>query len=145
MKILHHQLEITTKQGLSLFDITADIRDWLQASGAQNGFISVTSRHTTTAVMINEFESRLLEDIQVFFNQLVPAGNKYLHNDIHLRDCPPDEPENAHSHLMAMLMGSSEVIPVAHNELQLGQYQSIMLVDLDGPRERKVTLQFMGE
>ena len=77
--------------------------------------------------------------------QLVPPRARYLHNDIHLRDCPPDEPENAHSHLAAMLLGSSEVIPVSAGRLVIGQYQSIMLVELDGPRERNVSVQICGE
>ena len=65
--------------------------------------------------------------------------------DIALRDCPPDEPENAHSHLAAMLLGSSEVIALADGVLQLGQYQSVMLYELDGPRKRIVNVQVYGE
>ena len=54
------------------------------------------------------------------------------------------EPINAHSHLAAMLLGSSESIPVTSGEMVLGQWQSVMLVDVDGPRERKVGLQVFG-
>ena len=145
MKIINHCLELKTEQGISLFDITQQIKDWLEQEQANNGFISVVSRHTTTALLINEFESRLVDDIKSFFAKLAPEGESYLHNDIHLRDCPPDEPENAHSHLIGILMGSSENVPVIDGQLQLGQYQSIILAELDGPRERKVTLQFIGE
>jgi len=66
------------------------------------------------------------------------------HNDIHLRDCPPHEPENAHSHLIAMLLGSSEVIPILDGELDLGRWQSVMLVELDGPRQRTVSVRLFG-
>ena len=54
------------------------------------------------------------------------------------------EPINAHSHLAAMLLGSSEAIPVTGGRLVLGQWQSVMLVDVDGPRERTVGIQCMG-
>jgi thiamine phosphate synthase YjbQ (UPF0047 family) len=64
-----------------------------------------------------------------------------LQNDIALRDCPPDEPENTYSHLAAMLPGSSDVIALAEGGLVLGQYQSVMLYELDGPRTRKVNVQ----
>ncbi len=74
-----------------------------------------------------------------------PPADKYLHDDIALRDCPPDEPENAHSHLAAMLLGSSEVIALSGGELILGQYQSVMFYELDGPRQRKVSVQVYGE
>ena len=145
MRILHHTIQIETDQGFSLFDVTQHIKGWLNANHAVNGFVTVTSQHTTTAVVINEFESRLLEDIKQFFLTLAPENNKYQHNDIALRDCPPDEPENAHSHLIAMMMGSSEVIPVENGDLRLGQYQSVILVELDGARNRKLAIQYMGE
>lgn len=145
MKILHHELEIKTDNGFSLFDVTSMIRQWLKDNQAVNGCISITSQHTTTAVVVNEYESRLLEDIQRFFLKLAPENDRYLHNDIHLRNCPADEPENAHSHLIAMMMGNSESIAVINGDLKLGQYQSVILVELDGPRNRKLCLQFTGE
>ncbi len=86
-----------------------------------------------------------MDDAKTFVNRLIPPHDKYLHNDIHLRDCPPDEPRNAHSHLAAMLLGTSEVIPVHEGELVLGRYQSVMLYELDGPRERCVSLRVFGE
>ena len=105
----------------------------------------MTSQHTTTAIAINENEERLLEDVKAFLTRLIPPDAGYLHNDIALRDCPEDEPENAHSHLAAMLLGSSEVIALADGELVLGQYQSVMLYELDGPRRRKVSVQIYGD
>ena len=54
------------------------------------------------------------------------------------------EPINAHSHLAAILLGCSETVPVAKGKLQIGQWQSVMLVDTDGPRERKVGIQAIG-
>ena len=142
----HHQIiRIGTESGVCLFDVTPQIRAHLAQSGIRNGFAVVASRHTTTALTINENEARLLTDVRGFLQRLAPAGDDYLHNDIHLRDCPPDEPKNAHSHLLAMLLGSSEAIPVVEGELALGRWQSVMLVELDGPRERTVSLQLCGE
>lgn len=137
--------ELETGQGISLHDLMADIRDAVAGSGIRNGFVTITSQHTTTAITINEHEARLLEDVKAFLARLIPAGDSYLHNDIQLRDCPPDEPENAHSHLASMLLGSSEVIALVDGDLVLGQYQSVMLVELDGPRRRKVSVQVYGE
>jgi secondary thiamine-phosphate synthase enzyme len=56
-------------------------------------------------------------------------------------DCPAVD---AHSHIIAMLLGSSEAIPVVAGEMVIGQWQSILLVDLDGPRDRTVGIQLMG-
>ena len=145
MLIKYYPLRLTTGEGVALHDVTPQVRSCLNDSGIQNGFVTVTSRHTTTALTINENEERLLEDVKTFFMRLIPPQANYLHNDIHLRDCPPDEPENAHSHLAAMLLGSSEVIPVSNGALVLGQYQSILLVELDGSRVRTLTVQVCGE
>ncbi len=145
MQSRYEAIKLSTESGICLFDITPTIRGHLTESGIQSGFVIVTSRHTTTALTVNENEERLLTDVKAFFQRLVPAGDRYLHNDLHLRDCPPDEPENAHSHLIAMLLGSSEAIPVTGGELVLGTWQSVMLVELDGPRQRTVSLYLWGE
>ena len=145
MRIEYHQLHIDTGPGINLHNLSTQIRGLLTDAKIRNGFVVVTSRHTTTALTINENESRLLEDIRAFFERLVPPGDKYYHNDIELRDCPPDEPRNAHSHLIAMLLGSSEAIPVIDGELALGRWQSVLLAELDGPRKRTVAVQIVGE
>ncbi len=145
MKIISSFIELETGEGIALHDLMPDIKNAVTKSGIKSGLVTVTSQHTTTAIAINEDEERLVEDVKAFLNRLVPPGDKYLHNDIALRNCPPDEPENAHSHLAAMLLGSSEVIALAAGELVLGQYQSVMLYELDGPRNRRVNVQVYGE
>lgn len=145
MKIFSSSIEIETGKGISLHSLMPGLGEAIKESGIRNGFVTVTSQHTTTAIVINENEERLLEDVERFLTRLIPPGDRYLHNDISLRDCPPDEPENAHSHLAAMLLGSSEVIPLAEGELVLGEYQSVMLCELDGPRRRRVSMQVYGE
>jgi len=145
MSSIHHILTVPTDPGIALHDITPQIHGLVADSGLARGFLTVNSRHTTTAITINENEERLLEDVRRFFTRLAPPDETYLHNDIALRDCPPDEPENAHSHLLAMLVGSSEVIPIVNGELDLGRWQSVMLVELDGPRERTVSVRLFGE
>jgi secondary thiamine-phosphate synthase enzyme len=125
--------------------MTPQITTLLEASAIENGQILVFSRHTTTALAINEHEERLLKDLKVYLKKLAPPDDKYLHNDLHLRDVPPDEPENAHSHLMAMTLSTSEVIPVIEGKLGLGIWQSILFFELDGPRTRTVSVQISGE
>lgn len=144
MRIVSSAIQVATGEGIALHDLMPDIRDVVRASGIKDGFVTVTSQHTTTAIGINEHEPRLVEDVKVFLTRLIPPADTYLDNDIALRECPPDEPENAHSHLAAMLLGSSEVIALAGGELVLGRYQSVMLYELDGPRDRSVSVQVYG-
>ncbi|MEG3938082.1 MULTISPECIES: secondary thiamine-phosphate synthase enzyme YjbQ [unclassified Microcoleus] len=145
MKIINQTIEILTESGLNIYNITPQIVQLLDSSAVKNGQVIVFSKHTTTALAINEDEERLLADIKVYLQKLAPPGDKYLHNDLHLRIVPADEPINAHSHLMAMTLSTSEVIPVAEGKLALGTWQSVLFFDLDGPRNRSVSIQIMGE
>jgi secondary thiamine-phosphate synthase enzyme len=145
MKIIHEIITIETDRSIGIYNITPTIQDNLAATGIQNGQVLVFSRHTTTALAINEYEERLLEDITAYLRKLAPETDKYLHNDLHLRIVPPDEPMNAHSHLMAMTLSTSEVIPIVDGKLALGTWQSVLFLELDGPRNRTLTLQFWGE
>jgi thiamine phosphate synthase YjbQ (UPF0047 family) len=63
---------------------------------------------------------------------------------VELQKWRDQEPINAHSHLLSMLVGSSESIPVVDGTMVIGQWQSVLLVDLDGPRDRTVGVQFLG-
>ena len=145
MQIKNEILEIQTEQGICIRNITPQIVKILEATAFKTGQVLVFSRHTTTALAINENEERLLEDIKRHLGKLAPESEKYLHNDLHLRDVPPDEPMNAHSHLMAMTLSTSEVIPVVDGQLALGTWQSVLFFDLDGPRKRTVFIQITGE
>jgi len=145
MQLVSHYLTFDTTEAIDILDITADIQQQVAAIGVTQGHVVVFSCHTTTALTVNEAEERLLVDIKTYLRKLAPLQNRYLHNDLHLRDVPPDEPINAHSHLMAMTLGNSETVPILDGQLALGTYQSIMLVDLDGPRQgRKVLIQICG-
>ena len=145
MKNYHHVETVKTSNGISIINLNEEIENAIEHSRISEGFAIISSRHTTTAVCINECEVRLLADLKVWLNKLAPADDKYLHNDIDQRDCPPDEPENAHSHLMAMLLGSSETIPITSRKMAIGEHQAVMLIDLDGPRVRTVNIQIIGE
>ncbi|MBW4643722.1 MAG: secondary thiamine-phosphate synthase enzyme YjbQ [Goleter apudmare HA4340-LM2] len=145
MIIFNKIIEIETKPGINIHHITPQIQEFISSTSIKNGQVLVFSRHTTTALAINENEVRLLEDIKVFLQKLAPESDQYLHNDLHLRDVPEDEPINAHSHLMAIILNTSEVIPIVDGNLALGTWQSVLFFELDGPRKRTVSLQLSGE
>ena len=145
MHMTSELIEIETDQGIGIYNITPQIEKILGRTGITNGQVIVFSRHTTTALAINEYEERLLEDTKIHFRKLAPESERYLHNDLHLRVVPPDEPMNAHSHLMAMMLSTSEIIPVVDGKLALGTWQSVLFFDLDGPRTRSVLVQISGE
>jgi len=145
MKIKREEIVVDTLEGIHLYDITEQINQIVKESGIAEGFATINSMHTTTALTINEFESRLMDDVRWFLNKLIPPTDNYLHNDIHLRDCPDDEPENSHSHLASILLGNTESIIVSNGKLQFGKWQSVLFIELDGPRKRTVGVQVMGQ
>ena len=147
-----------TQNGIAFTDLNNICNEMISKRGIKNGQIIVHSRHTTTAVTINEYEERLVDDARQFLLKLVPPLYPYLHNDLHVRFPPDDdrwkgtveewraqEPLNAHSHLIAMLLGQSVTVPICDGKMTLGTWQSILFVELDGERERTVGIQVSGE
>lgn len=145
MKIYFNEITLQTDQGIQIYNLTQSLNKEIVSSHLQNGVVNVISRHTTTALAINEDEPRLQSDLQTFFAEMVPSDRSYKHNDIHLRNCAPDEPKNAHSHILAMLLSSHESVPLVNGHLLLGQWQSVLLFELDGPRQRHIGVQIIGE
>ena len=145
MPIFHTVLQLPTDENLGIYNVTQKIQAFVDSTQVQMGQVLVFSRHTTTALAINEYEERLLADIKTYLYKLAPSADTYLHNDLHLRDVPPDEPENAHAHLMAMTLSTSEIVPIVTGKLALGTYQSVLFIELDGPRQRTLFVQVTGE
>lgn len=140
--LLTHRLTVATGGSFRCHDITAELQSLVDQAGLADGLLVAAGQHTTTALVVNENEERLLADIEAFFLQLAPADRPWLHNDLHLRPgIPPDEPRNAHSHLIALMLGNHLSLPVVQGRLGLGRYQSVLLVELDGPRSRQVLVQ----
>ena len=145
MHSYYQEISIATGDSFEVSDISEKVSTVVKDSGILEGTVSITSLHTTCALTVNENEERLFDDIRDYFLRLVPAKSAYKHNDLHLRtNIPPDEPENAHSHLIAMMLGNSEVVTVHSGELVLGRYQSILLLEMDGPRVRTLAVQVVG-
>jgi len=136
-------LEIGTVDPIEFIDLTDQINEHLNANGVESGTVTVFSRHTTAAIKINEAEELLLEDFKKMLRELCPADRGYNHNDMSRRKPPiaPDERPNAHSHLMHLLLSTSETIPVIDGRLALGTWQRVFMVELDGPRERQVMIR----
>jgi secondary thiamine-phosphate synthase enzyme len=113
----------------------------IRKNGMKAGLILVQSLHTTTAVFINEFQQALMDDIKSFLERLVGRMDYWRHNDPKLSECSR---QNADAHLRAMVLGHTISVPVRNGEMALGGWQSILLAELDGPRERSIHVQLLG-
>jgi secondary thiamine-phosphate synthase enzyme len=141
MQFKNSTITFETRKPIDIIDITENVLEALNSSGLKNGQMTVISQHTTAYININEKELQLVHDMVTFLKRLAPRDGDYLHNL-----SPIDGRDNAHSHLIGLFMNSSESIPFADGKLLLGQWQSVFLVELDGPREkRNIVLQIAGE
>jgi len=134
-------LTVPTRERLELINITEQLAAQVRSSGVREGFALVTSLHTTLALFINEYQAALLEDIRTFLEESVVRERYYKHNDPAHSDC---DRSNADAHLRALLLGHHLVLPIRNGELLLGTFQSVILAELDGPRERALQLQILG-
>ena len=126
------EFSIRTKKKQEMVDITGRVADWVKQSGTLDGMCLVYVPHATAAVVINEnADPNVCEDILDALAGLIPGG-KWRHDRID---------ENAAAHIKATILGPSETVPVRSGRLRLGTWQSIMLVELDGPRERTVIVE----
>lgn len=132
---------VQTDQRIELIDLTNRVMDFVRTFHIREGLVSLWSMHTTCTLFINEFQTALLTDIKKFLEELVARDKEYMHNDPNHSDC---DRMNADSHLRAMLLGHSLTLQVSGGEVVLGQWQRILMAELDGPRARSLRIQIFG-
>ena len=145
-RIHHDQVELCTQRRVEFVDITDLVIRHVRESGITDGTVNIQALHTTAALRINENEPLLLEDLERLFERLVPRSQRWLHDDLEMREgpLPPDERPNGDAHARAMLLGTSETLNIVGGRVQLGRWQHIFLVELDGCRRRNISLTVAG-
>jgi secondary thiamine-phosphate synthase enzyme len=139
MKVINETIELKTKGCGDLINITPEITQFLQTSGMRKGNLTVFVIGSTAAITSFEYESGLIQDVQNFFEQIIPSSKKY-HHDETWGDA------NGFSHLRAALQGPSMTIPFDDTKLLLGIWQQIVLAEFDNkPRNRHIIVQLIGE
>lgn len=142
MHIAFETIPVETKEPMQFLDITQMVRDCLSKHSIRNGVLLLNTLHTTAVLFINEFQSALIEDMKKVLAHLVEDNGDYRHNDPRYSDCTRS---NAGSHLRSMLLARSLALPIRAGEVVLGRWQSIIFAELDGPQERSIQLQVLGE
>lgn len=128
------EFTVDTDTRLTTVDVTDRIADAVPddlEAGTATAFVT----HTTTGLIVQENEPRLREDIEGFLADLVPDEG-HAHDQLD---------GNADSHLRATMLGPDVTVPVRDGALALGTWQSVLLVECDGPRTRTVTVTTVGE
>jgi secondary thiamine-phosphate synthase enzyme len=144
IRVCHDRAEIRTRDRIQFIDVTELVGERVRRSGVAHGVVSVQTLHTTAAVLVNENEPLLLEDLRATLERLAPESRGYAHDDLSRREAPGDERRNGHAHCRAALLGPSVCINVAEGRAVLGTWQRVFLVELDGPRPRGLSIVVMG-
>jgi secondary thiamine-phosphate synthase enzyme len=117
---------VRTARPKECIDITEKVREAVRQSGVREGLCHVMVLHATAAIVINEnADPNVSVDLLTALERAVPRRAGWLHDRID---------DNAQSHILAAILGPSETLAIEEGELRLGTWQSILLVELDGPR-----------
>lgn len=132
--IVRSDFKLNTNKKFQIIDITSKINE---LTAIEDGIVNIFSKHSTSAIVVNENEKGLLEDFEVMLENLIDDKYSWQHDRID---------NNATCHLKSFLLSSSETLPVKNSKLDLGTWQSVFFVELDGPRSsRTVNLTFIGK
>lgn len=146
LRAINDVLSYRTTDAPQFIDITGDVAEVIDRGGVLNGLAVIFSLHTTAAIKINESEPELIKDMARFLSEIAPQDRDYHHNNFDVRTVNMEEDEcpNAHSHCQHLMLSASETVPVVNGRLGLGRWQRIFLVELDRPKDRRVTIQVVG-
>jgi secondary thiamine-phosphate synthase enzyme len=126
------EIKLCTRKTQEMVDITRQVGDLVKQTGVKDGLCLVFVPHATAAVVINEnADPNVCQDILDAMGRLVPEG-AWRHDRVD---------NNAAAHIKATILGPSETMPVQAGALRLGTWQSLMLVEFDGPRDRTVIVE----
>ena len=128
--------EVPTRR--AYLNITGEVERCLQESGIREGLVLVNAMHITASVFINDDESGLHHDIDVFLERLAPEKpySQYRHNGYE---------DNADAHLKRSVMGREVVVAVTGGKLDFGPWEQIFYGEFDGKRRKRVLVKIIGE
>ena len=123
------------------YNLSQTIRDFVKTSGVRAGSVMISSLHTTCAILINEWQEALVHDVKSYLASLISKDEYYRHNDPAWSDC---DRHNADAHLRSLMLGTNLTLQIADGDVVLGEWQSVIMAELDGPRERTFRIEAMG-
>ena len=138
MKSYRKELWFETLQRRELINITGAVAECLAESGLQEGLLLCNAMHITASVFINDDESGLHHDFEVWLESLAPEKphSRYRHNGCE---------DNADAHLKRTIMGREVVVAVTRGKLDLGPWEQIHYAEFDGQRRKRVLIKIIGE
>ena len=141
VKVFSKTVTVKSSERTELINLSPDIRQFVEATAVNDGYVQISSLHTTAGLFVNEWQDALLSDVKGLFERMVPRETYYRHNDPEFSDC---DRHNADSHLRNVVLGRSLSIPISQGKIVLGRWQSVILAEFDGANQRQVFMQAFG-
>jgi len=138
MKSYRKELWFDVPSRRAFINITPEVEDCLRESGVKEGLVLVNAMHITASVFINDDESGLHQDFDMWLERLAPHQpvSQYRHNV---------SEDNADAHLKRQVMGREVVVAVTNGELDFGPWEQIFYGEFDGRRRKRVLIKIVGE
>jgi secondary thiamine-phosphate synthase enzyme len=138
MKSYRKELWFNTSSRREFINITPEVEECLNESGVKEGFVLCNAMHITASVFINDDESGLHNDFEVWLEKLAPEKpySQYQHNGFE---------DNADAHLKRSVMGREVVVAVTGGKLDFGPWEQIFYGEFDGKRKKRVLVKIIGE
>jgi secondary thiamine-phosphate synthase enzyme len=141
VRVFSKTITVNTSGRTELINLSNELRAFVESTGVVDGYVQISSLHTTAGIFMNEWQDALLTDVRSMIEQIVPRELYYKHNDPEYSDC---DRHNADAHLRNVVVGHSLSVPIAQGGVVLGRWQSVIMAEFDGPNQRKVFLQVFG-
>jgi len=141
MKIIRDTINVATRRTYDILDITTNINNILEKSKIEDGLLVCYVPHTTAAITINEGDETVFEDLLELLKKWVPRKGDYKHN---AKYAGIPQEENAHAHIISSIIQPSITVPITNSRLELGTWQRVLFIELDGPRNRRVIVKIIG-
>ena len=138
MKSYRKELWFNTTQRRQYINITPEVEQCLAESGIKEGFLLCNAMHITASVFINDNESGLHHDFEVWLEKLAPEKpySQYRHNGYE---------DNADAHLKRSVMGREVVVAITQGKLDFGPWEQIFYGEFDGKRRKRILVKIIGE
>jgi secondary thiamine-phosphate synthase enzyme len=139
MSVGHQEVRVSTHGDGEMIDLTERVANAVEATGIQDGTVTVFVPGSTAGITTIEYEPGLLQDFPAAMERFAPRGMRYQHDETW-------HDGNGHSHVRASALGPSLTVPIAGGSMVLGTWQQIVLVDFDNrARQRRVVVTVIGE
>ncbi len=137
MKIYNEEITLHTEKLREFINITPSVKAAMEKSGFSDGIILVSTLHSNSAVIVNDEEPGLIEDIEAWLDKLAPLREDYKHMGRF--------ESNAGVHLQGLLLHHQALVAFTAHRLDLGPWQHVLYAELDGQRPKRILVKVIGE